>query len=55
VGQGPGNKPIAGGGEPVASPDATVTAIPLPRITDDPAFWLVAMIGVAAYLAIAST
>ena len=56
VGQGPGTgKQIAGGGEPVKAADATVTALPLTNIFDDPTFWLVAMIGVAAYLAIAST
>lgn len=55
VGQGPGTNKAVGGGEPVPTPDATVTALPLSGVLDDPAFWLVAMIGVAAFLAIAST
>ncbi len=54
VGQGPGSGKIVGGGDPVPAPDATVTALPLTGVLDDPAFWLVAILGVGVYLAIAS-
>ncbi len=54
VGQGPGSVKMVGGGDPVPAPDATVTALPLSGFLDDPAFWLVAMLCVGAYLAIAS-